>query len=122
MNSKLINLLKKSNLLKAVWKMPTRIQKGYWYKFLYPLIYKLNARAAVDPDKVIFVERRYDTIQDSLKLLYGDLKKNYDFTIHTHCLNQDFASWRKHEGAAPISQVQKSEPCHRQQSGSGMGL
>ena len=96
MNSKLINLLKKSNLLKAVWKMPTRIQKGYWYKFLYPLIYKLNARAAVDPDKVIFVERRYDTIQDSLKLLYGDLKKNYDFTIHTHCLNQDFASSRSY--------------------------
>ena len=86
--------LKKSKTLKRLWRAYQRTRKDWFLHRNLPAIYRRSVKEPVDPKLVIFVERRYDSIHDSLELLYRQVKGGFDYTVHTHCLNQDFSSER----------------------------
>lgn len=77
-------------------KLPKRIRnkcyKHYTLKILYPSIYKKNAKKPVDEKKVVFIELRQPEISNSFRVLYDDLKENYNFDIHEHFLRTTFVS------------------------------
>ena len=90
----MINRLKKVKILKWAWKRLNTAKKDFFLFFLYPAIYRFHAGRSADPNLVLFIERRYDHLQDSLALLYEQVSGNYEFTVHVHCLNQDHVPGR----------------------------
>jgi len=82
-------------------KLPKRIRnkcyKYYTLKMLYPSVYKKNAKNPVDENKVVFIELRQPEISNSFRVLYDDLKKNYNFDIHEHFLRTTFIPRKEHK-------------------------
>lgn len=66
------------------------LAKFVMFRVLFDGIYRIHAKKPVSEGKVLFVEVRGQEISDSFKLLYHKLKKNYNFTIHTHYLRSGF--------------------------------
>lgn len=86
---------------KKARKLPRRVKnkvyKHYTLKYLYPSVYKKYAKQPVKENKVVFIEIRQPQISNSFKVLYDDLKNNYDFDIHEHFLRTTFVSRKEHE-------------------------
>ncbi len=94
----------KENLLyisvrKIYWKLKRIIRgvisKGYRFytlRILYPKIYRKGLKSQLDNSKVVFVEVRSPQISDSFRLIYDELKANYNFNIKEHFLETSFVS------------------------------
>lgn len=98
------NALKKTKAYKvycSIVKLPRKVRnrayKHYTLKMLYPSVYKKNARKPVDENKVVFIELRQPEISNSFRVLYDDLKKNYNFEIHEHFLRTTFVPRKEHQ-------------------------
>ena len=81
------------------WKLKRKIRgiisKGYRFytlRLLYPKIYKSGLKQPVNDGKVVFVEVRSSEISDSFRLLYDELKSNYNLDIREHFLGTSFVS------------------------------
>ena len=90
----MIARLKKSKILRWIWKRIRWFGKDCFLHGILPSIYRRYARRPVNENLVIFVEYRFDQLQDSLKLLYEQITDRYDYTVHVHCLNHDFVPAR----------------------------
>ncbi|MBQ9934240.1 MAG: CDP-glycerol glycerophosphotransferase family protein [Lachnospiraceae bacterium] len=84
---------------KIYWKIKRKIRgvisKGYRFytlRILYPKIYKKGLKKQLDNSKVVFVEVRSPEISDSFRLIYDDLKANYNFNVTEHFLETSFVS------------------------------
>ncbi len=60
--------------------------------YLYPLIYKINARKPIDNNKVIFIESRLDVLSNSFHGVYNALKKDNNLQLKSHFLRKTFVS------------------------------
>lgn len=84
---------------KVYWKIKRKIRgiisKGYRFytlRLLYPKIYKKGLKNDLDESKVVFIEVRSPEISDSFRLIYDDLKLNYNLNIREHFLGTSFVS------------------------------
>ena len=69
----MIARLKKSKILRWIWKRIRWFGKDCFLHGILPSIYRRYARRPVNENLVIFVEYRFDQLQDSLKLLYEQI-------------------------------------------------
>ena len=103
---KIKQLLKKAKINKIYWGFMTlpfmrliRKTVHNWFKDrlfydYYPSVYRKHCGKPVDEKKIIFIEDRLDHLSASYQILAHRLKKNYDFTIHVHYLNEISGSKR----------------------------
>lgn len=106
--SKVKDILKKTPLRPLWWKINKlppmkkyrkRRNERRRDKFLFqtiPGIYDSKKNQPLNEKKVIFVELRYDSLKDSLQLLYQELKNHYDFEIHLHLLNHEGVPYQQY--------------------------
>lgn len=66
---------------KKILKIAKRIVRSLMLSALFPAIYAWNSRAALDTDKVVFVEVRETRLSDSFKVIHDQLYFHYDFDI-----------------------------------------
>ncbi|MCR4842963.1 MAG: CDP-glycerol glycerophosphotransferase family protein [Eubacterium sp.] len=57
-------------------------------KILYPMHYKKAAKKPVDDKKVLFAVPRYDTLPNSLSLIYDRINESGDYNIKVHYLTK----------------------------------
>ena len=57
-------------------------------KFLYPIIYVVSCRKKIEPNKVIFLEPRVDTLTNSVMLLYDEFERMGGYELHTHLIKE----------------------------------
>lgn len=100
--SKIKELLKKTPLRKLWWKLwkipPMKKLKKYIGekrkdKLLFeilPKVYNEHKDEPIDEKKVIFIELRLPDVSNSFRVLYDELKENYDFDVHVHLLRNTF--------------------------------
>ncbi len=60
--------------------------------YLYPLIYKINARNPIDNNKVIFIESRLAVLSNSFHGVYDTLKRDTRLELKSHFLRKTFVS------------------------------
>ena len=68
---------------KAVKKVAP-IYKYLTLKWIYPREYRKYSKQPIDEKKVIFIELRYQRIENHFEVLYDKLTKEYDFDVRTH--------------------------------------
>lgn len=82
--------IKKLPLVKAAKKYLGRKRKD---KLLYetlPAAYNAHKNEPVDERKVIFIELRLPEVSNSFRVLYDELKRDFDLDIHVHLLRNSF--------------------------------
>ncbi len=63
---------------------------------LFPKTYEKYAQAPVDPQKVIFLEMRMDTITNTFQPLYDILTQEYHLNVKCHFLRYSFVSGKEY--------------------------
>ena len=82
--------IKKLPPVKAAKKYLGRKRKD---KLLYetlPAAYNAHKNEPVDERKVIFIELRLPEVSNSFRVLYDELKRDFDLDIHVHLLRNSF--------------------------------
>ena len=88
---------KTRRLMRRLKKPFAKLYKFYMFKLRYPMLYKSCAKKPVDERKIIFIEGRMDHITNSSEYIYNELKKNYDFDIHTHFLRMGMVGRKEYQ-------------------------
>ncbi len=87
----------KSHIYQFFLKIAKRCYRFYSMRVMYPLLYKKHAAEGIDNSKVVFIEVRMSDISDNFRLIYDELKNNYNYKISTHFLHMSFSKWREYE-------------------------
>ena len=97
---KVKELLKKAHLNKLYWDVMTKppmsvirheghqVVKDFLLNQYLPDAYDHRRNLPVNERKVVFVETRVSSLSDNFTLLYDELTKRYNFTVHVHCLKE----------------------------------
>ncbi len=81
-----------NDLKKRILSAVSHMAKFVTFRILFEGLYCWNARKPVQEDKVLFVEVHEPAVSNSFRLLYGKLKKDYNYRIHVHYLRSGFVS------------------------------
>ncbi len=71
-------------IIRKLKRLAKKILRFLFLDIEIPMVYKRASKKPVDDNKVIFVEIRFPELTDSFKLIYDELKNNYNFDIHEH--------------------------------------
>ena len=83
--------LKKKFYYSKFRKVLVKMYRGYILDWMYPHLYRKNAKKPVNKNKVVFIEVRDTKISDNFELIYNKLKKEYKAKISVHYLRMGFS-------------------------------
>lgn len=76
----------KIQIKRQINKIKNRAYKDITLKWTYPRIYNKHKKQPIDEKKIIFIEVRLAELRNGFHILYDQIIRNYDVTIHTHFL------------------------------------
>lgn len=88
-NTNFYEVFKKIKIINKARKLINSLKTHLIYKIILPKTYNKYSKKELDPNKVIFLEMRFDKISNSFHNIFNQLYINYDFDLNIHYLQSN---------------------------------